>query len=80
MHLQPVFAQCPAYLNGVSESLFARGLCLPSGTGMSEGDRERVVGCVLLGSCRQGNRAGQRWASPPPTPRPHQWARGICMA
>ena len=42
MHLQPVFAECPAYLNGVSESLFTRGLCLPSGTGMSEEDPERA--------------------------------------
>ena len=47
MHLQPVFAERPAYVNGVSESLFTRGLCVPSGTGMSERNRERVVGCVL---------------------------------
>lgn len=31
MHLQPVFANCPAYVNGVSESLFNCGLCLPAG-------------------------------------------------
>lgn len=31
MHLQPVYAQNPAYVNGVSESLFKKGLCLPSG-------------------------------------------------
>lgn len=31
MHLQPVFRQNPAYTNGVSEALFKRGLCLPSG-------------------------------------------------
>jgi dTDP-4-amino-4,6-dideoxygalactose transaminase len=47
MHQQPVFAHCPAYANGVSASLFAKGLCLPSGTGMSESDLERVVGCIL---------------------------------
>ena len=41
MHLQPVFAQCPAYVSGRSESLFTRGLCLPSGTGMSEQDVAR---------------------------------------
>ncbi len=29
MHLQPVYASAPAYVNGVSEHLFARGLCLP---------------------------------------------------
>ncbi|MBI2526669.1 MAG: DegT/DnrJ/EryC1/StrS family aminotransferase [Candidatus Rokubacteria bacterium] len=42
MRLEPVFAQSPAYLSGVSEALFARGLRLPSGTGMSEEDLERV--------------------------------------
>ena len=47
MHLQPVFADCPAYVTGVSERLFAMGLCLPSGTGMREQDLERVVGRVL---------------------------------
>ena len=47
MHLQPVFAHCPAYVNAVSESLFTRGLCLPSGTVMSEEDLERVVTCAL---------------------------------
>ncbi len=31
MHLQPVYAGAPAYTNGVSESLFKTGLCLPSG-------------------------------------------------
>ncbi|MCE2732425.1 MAG: aminotransferase class I/II-fold pyridoxal phosphate-dependent enzyme [Flammeovirgaceae bacterium] len=36
MHLQPVFKNAPAYVNGVSESLFKCGLCLPSGTAMDE--------------------------------------------
>lgn len=31
MHKQPVFKDAPAYLNGVSEELFAKGMCLPSG-------------------------------------------------
>ena len=35
MHLQPVFRGCPAVLNGVGERLFAQGLCLPSGRGLS---------------------------------------------
>jgi dTDP-4-amino-4,6-dideoxygalactose transaminase len=34
MHLQPVFAGFPVYLNGVSEKLFKTGLCLPSGSNM----------------------------------------------
>lgn len=38
MHLQPVFAQAPAYVNGVSENLFNKGLCLPSGPCVSEED------------------------------------------
>ncbi|MBN1127408.1 MAG: aminotransferase class I/II-fold pyridoxal phosphate-dependent enzyme [Chitinispirillaceae bacterium] len=43
MHLQPVFNGCPAYTSGVSEKLFSTGLCLPSGTAMSEADQMRVV-------------------------------------
>lgn len=42
MHKQPVFADSPAYINGVSETLFDDGLCLPSGTNMTEADRERI--------------------------------------
>lgn len=38
MHLQPVFAQAPSYVNGVSENLFNKGLCLPSGPCVSEED------------------------------------------
>lgn len=37
MHLQPVFRGAPAVLGGVGEGLFARGLCLPSGRGLSPG-------------------------------------------
>ena len=43
MHLQPVFKECKSYVNGVSEDLFNRGLCLPSGTNMSIEDLKRVV-------------------------------------
>ena len=43
MHLQPVFKEYKSYVNGVSEDLFNRGLCLPSGTNMSIADLERVV-------------------------------------
>ena len=31
MHKQPVYKNAPAYVNGISESLFKKGLCLPSG-------------------------------------------------
>lgn len=43
MHLQPVFSNCPAYVNGTSERLFRQGLCLPSGSNMSDEDRSRVL-------------------------------------
>jgi len=42
MHLQPVFSSCPAYLDGTSEGLFNKGLCLPSGSNMSDDDRQFV--------------------------------------
>ena len=42
MHLQPVFIDCPAYTNGVSEDLFNRGLCLPSGSNLTVDEKERI--------------------------------------
>ena len=38
MHMQPVFKDAPAYVNGVSESLFKVGLCLPSGPMVTDED------------------------------------------
>ncbi|MDP1621536.1 MAG: DegT/DnrJ/EryC1/StrS family aminotransferase [Bacteroidales bacterium] len=46
MHLQPVFKNQPAYLNGNSEYLFNHGLCLPSGSNLSDQDIERIAGGV----------------------------------
>ena len=43
MHLQPVFADAAAYINGVSEHLFNRGLCLPSGAKVTDDDIVRIV-------------------------------------
>lgn len=43
MHLQPVFANAPTYVNGVSEALFAQGLCLPSGPVVTDEDVDRIV-------------------------------------
>ncbi len=43
MHLQPVFAGAEMHGGKVSERLFDQGLCLPSGAGMSEEDRNRVI-------------------------------------
>ena len=47
MHLQPVFSSCPAYINGTSEELFNKGLCLPSGSNMSDEDRKRVLDVII---------------------------------
>ena len=46
MHLQPVFAACDRFGGEVAEDLFNRGLCLPSGSNLSESDLERVVEVV----------------------------------
>lgn len=46
MHLQPVFAQARCYGGAVAEQLFAHGLCLPSGSNLSDDDLERVVAVV----------------------------------
>lgn len=43
MHLQPVFQGSPAYLNGTAERIFAEGVCLPSGTAMSDEELNRVA-------------------------------------
>ena len=47
MHKQPVYASSPAYVNGVSESLFARGLCLPSGPCVTEEDVRYIVNQIV---------------------------------
>lgn len=46
MHMQPVFEDCPAYENGVSESLFKAGLCLPSGPMVTDEDVHYIVECI----------------------------------
>jgi len=43
MHLQPVFADAPCYGNGVSDTLFAHGICLPSGSSMTDSQVQRVI-------------------------------------
>lgn len=43
LHLQPVFADAASYCNGTSELLFANGLCLPSGSSLSDSDITRIV-------------------------------------
>ena len=46
MHLQPVFAGCRRTGGQVAEHLFARGLCLPSGSNLTTVDLERVVDAI----------------------------------
>jgi dTDP-4-amino-4,6-dideoxygalactose transaminase len=46
MHLQPVFQNYPSYTNGVSEPLFSKGLCLPSGSNLKDEDLKRVVDTI----------------------------------
>ncbi|MEX1240464.1 MAG: aminotransferase class I/II-fold pyridoxal phosphate-dependent enzyme [Cyclobacteriaceae bacterium] len=55
MHLQPVFAGCPAYVNGVSEKLFNDGLCLPSGSNLLKEDLQRVAEAVKRVFARKVN-------------------------
>ena len=46
MHKQPVYKNCPAYVNGVSESLFKVGLCLPAGPYVTDEDVRYIVDCI----------------------------------
>ena len=46
MHQQPVFKDAPSYLNGVSDELFERGLCLPSGSNLTDVELNRVISAV----------------------------------
>ena len=43
MHQQPIFKDCPSYINGVSDSLFNKGLCLPSGSNLTENELSRIA-------------------------------------
>lgn len=47
MHIQPVYSDSPYYGGTVAEDLFARGLCLPSGSSLSDADIARVVETIL---------------------------------
>ncbi|WP_196761771.1 DegT/DnrJ/EryC1/StrS family aminotransferase, partial [Streptobacillus moniliformis] len=47
MHQQPVFAGAESVLTGVADAVFETGLCLPSGTAMTDDDVDRVLGIML---------------------------------
>lgn len=47
MHLQPLFEKYPYYGNRVAETLFEKGLCLPSGSNLTDADRERISNVIF---------------------------------
>jgi len=47
MHLQPVFKDSLYYGDDISESLFKNGLCLPSGSNLTDNDRQRIAKIML---------------------------------
>jgi len=47
MHLQPVFENAPYYGGHVSQDLFEYGLCLPSGSNLTENNRERILNNII---------------------------------
>lgn len=47
MHLQPVFKDCPYYGEKVAEELFNQGLCLPSGSNLSDDDKKRIYDVII---------------------------------
>ena len=63
MHLQPLYRGCPVVGGAVAEGLFARGLCLPSGSNLSERDQERVIRVVR--SVATGEAEGRDEAAAP---------------
>ena len=51
MHKQPVYKDAPAYVNGVSESLFRRGMCLPSGPCVTDEDVRYIIESIKEAIC-----------------------------
>lgn len=43
MHQQPIFKDAPKYTNGISDDLFKKGLCLPSGSNLTDNERNRII-------------------------------------
>jgi pyridoxal phosphate-dependent aminotransferase EpsN len=66
MHLQPVFSRYEAVGGAVAEDLFARGLCLPSGSNLLREDLERVAEAVR--QVHRGAREHEMGAIPAPAP------------
>jgi dTDP-4-amino-4,6-dideoxygalactose transaminase len=47
MHLQPLYRDAPAIVDGTSERLFLDGVCLPSGSGLTDAEQDRVIELAL---------------------------------
>ncbi|MDM9385222.1 DegT/DnrJ/EryC1/StrS family aminotransferase [Chlorogloeopsis sp. ULAP01] len=47
LHLQPVFAECECIGGAVAEDLFTHGLCLPSGSNLTDDDLQRVIDSII---------------------------------
>lgn len=47
MHLQPIFQEYPYYGNRVAETLFEKGLCLPSGSNLTDAERARIKSVIV---------------------------------
>ena len=46
MHMQPVFNNCPYYGNKVAETLFEKGLCLPSGSNLTDQEKDTIKNSI----------------------------------
>ena len=46
MHKQPVYKNAPAYVNGVSEEIFNKGMCLPAGPYVTDDDVKYIFECI----------------------------------
>jgi dTDP-4-amino-4,6-dideoxygalactose transaminase len=46
MHLQPIFSTYQYYGSNIAETLFENGLCLPSGSNLTNEDRERIAAVI----------------------------------
>ncbi|BAZ68521.1 MAG: DegT/DnrJ/EryC1/StrS family aminotransferase [Pelatocladus maniniholoensis HA4357-MV3] len=57
LHLQPVFSECEYIGGAVAEDLFRRGICLPSGSNLTNEDLERVISAIA--SVHYGNKKSQ---------------------
>jgi dTDP-4-amino-4,6-dideoxygalactose transaminase len=56
IHQQPLYRDAPAIVTGVADTVFASGMCLPSGSGLTPSDQGRVID-LLMGvlSCGMHN-------------------------